>query len=206
MASRKTANVRSSGVWRKRNPVVWTLAVLIGAWLAQLAGFDLSSLLEAGTSAPVAVEAPSSLSRDSGAEAPSSLSRDSGAEAPSSLSRDSGADRIARAFEARESGFMVTVDAQVTRLLRDDLDGSRHQRFLIDLPLASDSDSEARRTLLVAHNIDLAERVDLEVGDRLRVRGQYEWNDRGGVLHWTHHDPDGSHPGGWIEIGGHRVD
>lgn len=93
---------------------------------------------------------------------------------------------------------MVTVDARVEKRLPDDREGSRHQRFLIELANG--------QTLLVAHNIDLAERIPLREGDRVRVRGQYEWNERGGVLHWTHHDPDGDHPGGWIESNGRRVE
>lgn len=111
---------------------------------------------------------------------------------------DTGVARIARAHAARESGFMVTVEGEVERVLADDRDGSRHQRLLVRL-----ADG---RTLLVAHNIDLADRVPVEKGDRLRLRGQYEWNERGGVLHWTHHDPDGSHPGGWIEHAGRRFE
>jgi hypothetical protein len=52
---------------------------------------------------------------------------------------------------------------------------------------------------LVAHNIDLAPRIEgLAVGDTLEVFGQYEWNERGGVIHWTHHDPRGGHEAGWI--------
>ncbi|HIQ07513.1 MAG TPA: DUF3465 domain-containing protein, partial [Thiotrichaceae bacterium] len=34
--------------------------------------------------------------------------------------------------------------------------------------------------------------------DRIKIRGRYEWNNRGGVLHWTHHDPKGRKEGGWI--------
>jgi len=106
--------------------------------------------------------------------------------------------RVKRASAQRESGFMVTLDARVIKLLRDDQDGSRHQRFLIEIP--------GGHTLLVAHNIDLAARVPLQEGDPVRVRGQYEWNERGGLLHWTHHDPDQRHPGGWIEHAGRRVE
>ena len=75
--------------------------------------------------------------------------------------------------------------------MRDDNDDARHQRFVIDIG--------NRQTLLIAHNIDLAPRVPLSTGDTVTVRGQYEWNDRGGLLHWPHADPDGQRRDtGWI--------
>jgi len=104
--------------------------------------------------------------------------------------------RIAELFAERRSGEMVEALGEVSRLLPDDRDGSRHQRFLLRL--------EGGATLLVAHNIDLAPRAPLEKGDAVRFRGQYEWNDRGGVVHWTHHDPDGRREGGWLEHQGRR--
>ena len=55
-----------------------------------------------------------------------------------------------------------------------------------------------RRTLLIAHNIDLADRIPLGMGDRVHVRGMYEWNELGGLVHWTHHDPHGVEDGGWV--------
>lgn len=95
------------------------------------------------------------------------------------------------------SGEQVRLEAQVVRVLRDDNEGSRHQRFIIS--------TDGKRTVLVAHNIDLAPRVpDLRVGDDIRVYGQFENNDRGGVIHWTHHDPAGRHVDGWIEHAGVR--
>ena len=78
----------------------------------------------------------------------------------------------------------------VRRLLSDDRDGDRHQRFILQLG--------NRDTLLVAHNIDLADRVPVGLGDRIQFRGMYEWNDLGGLVHWTHHDPMGIEDGGWI--------
>lgn len=93
-------------------------------------------------------------------------------------------------YDAQRSGVMVSTVANVTRILMDDNDGSRHQRFLIE--------TAEGLTLLVAHNIDLAPRVPLSVNDQVSIYGQYEWNNKGGVVHWTHHDPNKSHPEGWI--------
>ncbi|MDQ7012790.1 MAG: DUF3465 domain-containing protein [Planctomycetota bacterium] len=109
-----------------------------------------------------------------------------------------GAKMVERLFAEERSGVMVTVEAEVVHVLPDDNDGSRHQRFLIEL--------SPERTLLVAHNIDLAERVPLDKGDTILLHGQYEWSEKGGVLHWTHHDPGNRREGGWIEHEGVRYE
>ena len=95
-----------------------------------------------------------------------------------------------RPFGKRDTGRWIEVTGFVKRLLSDDNDGSRHQRFILDIG--------SGRTLLIAHNIDLVQRVPLGLGDRVRLRGMYEWNDLGGLVHWTHHDPLGVEDGGWI--------
>lgn len=89
------------------------------------------------------------------------------------------------------SGAQVYGEGTVQRVLADDNDGSRHQRFILKL--------DSGRTLLIAHNIDLAPRIPaLKTGDTVAFYGEFEENDRGGVIHWTHHDPRGVHPGGWL--------
>lgn len=93
------------------------------------------------------------------------------------------------------SGSIVEVSADVYKILKDDNEGSRHQRFLVYIEGIS---------VLVAHNIDLAPRVPLKVGDNIRVKGEYEWNDKGGVIHWTHHDPKKWREDGWIEYQGKK--
>lgn len=89
----------------------------------------------------------------------------------------------------------ITGHGTVIRLLRDDTNGDRHQRILLRLPDGG--------TLLVAHNIDLAARVaPLALGDTLEFHGEYIWNDKGGVVHWTHRDPAGRHAAGWVRHAG----
>ena len=117
-------------------------------------------------------------------------------DADDTITAPSGAgNRVAEAFEARDSGKQVTGSGVVARILADDNDGSRHQRFILRLG--------SGQTVLVAHNIDVAPRVaGLKTGDNVSFSGEYEWNARGGVVHWTHHDPDGSHFAGWLKHGG----
>lgn len=104
---------------------------------------------------------------------------------------------LIRAISERRTAYQVQGSGTVTRVLSDDNDGSRHQRFILKL--------EAGQTLLVAHNIDLAPRINrLDPGDTVSFFGEYEWNDRGGVIHWTHHDPGAQHVDGWIEHNGKR--
>jgi hypothetical protein len=99
---------------------------------------------------------------------------------------------LQNAFANRQSDIQVKGAGKVTKLLNDDLDGSRHQSFIVMLGSGD--------TLLVSHNIDLAPRIDsLGKGDTVEFFGEYEWNSKGGVIHWTHHDPDGRHVGGWIK-------
>jgi hypothetical protein len=98
---------------------------------------------------------------------------------------------VEAAYAARRSNTWVEVDGQIVRMLSDDHEGSRHQRFILELA--------SGHTVLVAHNIDLVDRIPVEKGDRVSLRGRYEWNERGGVIHWTHHDPEGRMQGGWIK-------
>lgn len=41
-------------------------------------------------------------------------------------------------------------------------------------------------------------------GTIVSFRGEYEFNEKGGTIHWTHHDPKQWHEDGWIEVDGKR--
>ncbi|NLD37849.1 MAG: DUF3465 domain-containing protein [Desulfatiglans sp.] len=99
---------------------------------------------------------------------------------------------LADAFKNKESNIQVSGSGRVTATLPDDNEGSRHQRFIIEL--------DSGLTLLVSHNIDIAPKINsLGKGDQIEFYGEYDWNTKGGVVHWTHHDPDGSHEDGWLK-------
>jgi len=102
---------------------------------------------------------------------------------------------LSDAFNERLSGVQAEGDGIVIRILSDDNVGSRHQRFILKL--------QSGQTLLIAHNIDLAPRLSkLRKGDAVAFNGEYEWNSKGGVIHWTHHDPNGYHEAGWLKHNG----
>jgi hypothetical protein len=99
--------------------------------------------------------------------------------------------------EQWRAGQQVQGSGMVIRILADDDDGDRHQRFILE--------TNSGQTLLVAHNIDLAPRIaSLSTGDTVAFYGVYETNSQGGVIHWTHHDPQGRHVAGWLEHRGQR--
>ncbi len=104
---------------------------------------------------------------------------------------------IDEAYTQGRSDVQVNGRGTVFKLLADDNDGSRHQKFLVRLA--------SGLTLLIAHNIDLAPRIDnLKVSDSIEFYGEYEWNEKGGVVHWTHRDPKGRHKSGWIKHKGRK--
>lgn len=103
-----------------------------------------------------------------------------------------GSGGLKTAFNNRQSDVQIQGTGVVIKNLRDDLEGSRHQKFIIK--------DNTGQTVLIAHNIDLAPKIDsLREGDQVEFYGEYEWNDRGGIVHWTHRDPGGRHIGGWLK-------
>jgi hypothetical protein len=92
---------------------------------------------------------------------------------------------------AYRDGRQVSGSGTGVRILSADNDCSRHQRFILRLA--------GGRTLLIAHNIDLAPRINgIQPGDTVEFYGEYASNAQGGVIHWTHHDPQGRHAEGWL--------
>lgn len=106
--------------------------------------------------------------------------------------QQNGLSLIQQAFDRHQSNVQVQSVGRVKAVLADDNEGSRHQKFILGL--------DNGLTVLVAHNIDLAPRIkNIQKGDTVEFYGEYEYTEKGGVIHWTHHDPQNRHVGGWLK-------
>lgn len=107
-------------------------------------------------------------------------------------------------FYAKRSDTWVETTGRVEKLLPDDTDTSdnsdKHQKFLLLVP--------GDVTVLVAHNISTSQRVPVKPGDTISLRGDYEYTDKGGTIHFTHKPKYNSRNvrGGWIEFKGVRYE
>jgi hypothetical protein len=105
---------------------------------------------------------------------------------------------VIQAEQARAVKVEVTCCAPVKKLLPDDTRGLPHQKFLLQLSNGT--------TILVAHDTQMAPRVPLQAGDKPVIHGEYIWNAKGGLIHWTHHTDTPRHEGGWILLNGQKYE
>ncbi len=102
-------------------------------------------------------------------------------------------------FRKKQSDTWVEASGTIKKNLPDDSDGDKHQRFIVKL--------STNIEILIAHNIDVAPRVPADEGDTIVFRGEYEWTEKGGTVHFTHAPKyQRKTPGGWIEHDGKRYE
>jgi len=100
------------------------------------------------------------------------------------------------AFRSRQSSIMAEVTGTVARVLLDDKDDLRNQKFIIRLP--------NDQSVLVVHDQKAGRRVPVSVGDTVLVRGEYMWTETGGTLRNTQRDFSPRRLHGWIDHKGDR--
>jgi hypothetical protein len=106
---------------------------------------------------------------------------------------------IAELFRKQQSDTWVETSGVVKKVLPDDTTGDKHQRFIVRVATGIE--------ILIAHNIDVASRVPAEQGDTITFRGEYEWTEKGGTVHFTHAPKfKRRDPGGWIDFDGKRYE
>lgn len=92
-------------------------------------------------------------------------------------------------------------DAQVVRVLgeREGRSGL-HEGFIINACPRLETCTREWTYLKVEDNVDITGPIPLKRGDDVSLLGQLECSDN--VIHWTHHDPRGRHPSGYIKVNG----
>ena len=111
------------------------------------------------------------------------------------LQNETASFQVEQAFTNHGNHIQVQGSGTVVKILADDLKGSKHQKFIVEVA--------DNLTILISHNIDLAPRIDsLATGEHISFSGEYVWNNKGGLVHWTHHDPAKRHPDGWLKYQG----
>jgi len=103
---------------------------------------------------------------------------------------------VQQAFMDHESGIMAEISGKVVRNLRDNRVDVQRQRFMVRMANG--------QTVMIIHDVTEAERVPIRLDDVVLVRGQYEWEESGGVIHWTHKDSSTERRHGWIDHKGRR--
>src|SRR3984893_16026648 len=107
---------------------------------------------------------------------------------------------IVSGFQNHRSTVEVTADGSVVRLLPDRTSSTgTHEQFIVKL-------SSGELTVEVEHNISIGARAPVKEGDHVIVHGEYIWNAQGGLIHFTHHDPQGTHEGGYVQDNGKTYD
>ncbi|HTV74365.1 MAG TPA: DUF3465 domain-containing protein [Candidatus Acidoferrales bacterium] len=103
------------------------------------------------------------------------------------------------AWLARRSHVEVTASGSVARVLGlHEGPSGEHEGFILHLR----GSAGHGLTVLVEDNVDITGPIPLAPGDDVELRGEYIYNDLGGLIHYTHLDPAGHHPGGYIKVAG----
>ncbi len=105
---------------------------------------------------------------------------------------------VYNAWRDGRSRVEVTASGSVARVLGVESGPSgRHEGFLLHLRGAAGHGLTVR----VEDNVDITGEIPLAAGDDVEVRGEYIYDSRGGLIHYTHHDPRFRHEGGYVRVG-----
>ena len=104
---------------------------------------------------------------------------------------------VCAAYSGARSHVEVVADGSVTRVLGVQAGRvSPHEGFLMRLG------SSCALIVRVEANTDFTGSIPIANGQRVVVKGEYEFYPRGGVIHWAHRDPRGRHEGGFVQTAG----
>jgi hypothetical protein len=103
---------------------------------------------------------------------------------------------VCQAVTAGASHVEVVARGIVTQMLGSSTGaGGAHEGLMMRL------NSDCGQTVRVEINTDFTGVVPVRVGQPITVKGEYETDPDGGVIHWTHRDPRGHHDSGFVQVG-----
>jgi len=109
---------------------------------------------------------------------------------------------LLRLYEHHASNEEVEASGTVRKVLGTRLTRSgNHEGFIVEVPVPLTSQS---LRVKIEDNVDISGSIPLAAGDHVHFRGEYVYDSRGGIVHWTHHDPRMRHEPGFIEVNGKR--
>jgi hypothetical protein len=180
----------SDGITENFEPAPLPTITTSGAAPAGVSRESITEAVDVAASADEQADAPAETKAET-----TTAAKTTTAPTETTTKKDTEALYIKELFDEKKTDVWVSGKGNVTRILSDDNEGDRHQRFILEMSTG--------QTLLIAHNIDIAPYLEgLEKGDIVSFYGEYYWSDEGGGIHWTHHDPDGSSDGGWLKCDG----
>jgi hypothetical protein len=104
---------------------------------------------------------------------------------------------VCAAFQQQLSGVEVIADGTVAQKLGTAQGPSgEHEGFSLRLR------SGCALTLRVETNTAFTGPIPLRVGERVTVKGEFDYDTDGGVIHWTHRAMGSHHQSGYVEAGG----
>jgi len=113
---------------------------------------------------------------------------------PSSQNTLNDADIVRAVNDQRRVNFVEGGGMEVIRVLPDDNNGLKHQKWVVRLSNG--------KTMQAVYNSDMCPRVPVKVGDVVAMGGMFLWTNTGALLHWLHHDPRGNRPDGYVYLNG----
>ncbi len=103
---------------------------------------------------------------------------------------------LCSAYKDEASHVEVIVDGSIARILGTQEGRSgEHEGFLLRLA------SGCALTVRVETNVSITGSIPLRGGERVTVKGEYEYYPEGGVVHWTHRAFGSHHASGYVEAG-----
>lgn len=103
--------------------------------------------------------------------------------------------QVVNAIRSRNRvNFVQGAGLVVIKLLPDDRQGLPHQKFVVRTSIGD--------AVMIVSNLDLCQKIPLAIGQTINVGGEFIWTGGGGLIHWTHKDPRGSRPNGYIQTNG----